>query len=163
MYNLNWNAFVQDKTPSAVRKPKLLALLGALLYPLKTLHTDFLLWKTAQERHVAISPQVRIMRYWLNELFDTSARRFVIRDYINVTPVLIWGESYNRPLYLPTFLSSKAYDFEVIAHCDTYPQRHQIKAFLEAYKLAGKKYKLEFRDSIGHACVGVGIPDLEDF
>jgi hypothetical protein len=160
MFNINWNHFLQDKTASAVRKPKMLALLGALLVPLKTLHTDFILWKTGQERHVAITPQVRKLRYWLNELFDTSERRFIIRDYTNIEPVRIWGESYNRPLYLPTFLSSKAFDFEVIAHCDMYAQRHQIKAFLDTYKLAGKKYKLEFKDNLGYTCVAIGLPDF---
>jgi hypothetical protein len=163
MYSINWNHFIHDKTPSALRKPKVLAWLNALLTPLKVLHTQFLLWKTGAERDVAITPQVRILRFWLNELYDSTDRRFQVLDYVNTEPVLIWGESYNTPLYLPTFLSSRAYDFTVIAPCEAYSQRFFIIAFLDKYKLAGKQYKLKFETNTGDSCPLVGIPDWEDF
>jgi hypothetical protein len=152
MYGINWNAFIQDKTPSALRKAKVLALLNALLTPLKTLHTAFLTWKTLQERHVRTTGQVRILRYWLNEQFDTGERRFQILDYVNTEPILIWGESFNDPIYLPEFLSSQPFDFTVIAPCEARAQRVFIKAFLDKYKLAGKRYELRFQGAGGLAC-----------
>ncbi len=152
MYGLNFNSFIQDKTPSALRKPKALAWFNALLTPLKVLHTSFLIWKTGVERDVAITPQVRILRYWLNQLYDSGERRFEVLDYVNTEPILIWGESFNKPIYLPKFLSSKAFDFTVIAPCEARSQRVFIIAFLDKYKLAGKRYKLEFRDTGGLGC-----------
>lgn len=161
MYSVNWNAFIQDKTPSALRKPKFLAWLNALLTPIKTLHTAFALWRVAQERHVSITPQVRILRYWLNEYYDSADRRFLIEDAVANVPVRIFGQSENRPLYLPKFLSGRSWDFTVVAPCEAYSQRFFIIAFLDAYKLAGKRYKLIFRDSGGGLCPLIGIPDYE--
>lgn len=160
MYGINWNIFLQERVANAARKPKMLAWFNALLVPVKTLHTSFLLFKTSQERHVGITPQVRILRYWLNELYDVTERRFEIVDYANTQPLLIWGESYNSPIYLPTFLSSRAYDFTVIAHCEMYSQRVFIRAFLNAYKLAGKRYQLIFQTSGGGLCP---LPAPDDF
>lgn len=157
MYGINWSTFVVERVPSPLRKSKLLAFLHALLVPVKTLHSMFLIFRQTIERDVRITGQVRIMEYWLNELFDSSSRRFIIQDYTNVQPVLIWGDSFNNPLYLPTFLSSSAYDFQVIAPCALKGQKAQIKAFLDRYKLAGKRYKLIFKNANGSVCSDTGI------
>lgn len=163
MYGISWQYFIEERIGSPLRKAVMFAFFHAILTPLKSLHTRFLLFKTVQEREVNITPQVRILRYWLNELYDSTDRRFEVLDYTNTIPLLIWGESYNDPLYLPVFLSSKAYDFTVIAPCEAYSQRFFIIAFLDKYKLAGKRYKLRFADSMGNACPLVGLPDWADF
>jgi len=162
MYGLDWNIFVEERTPGAERKVKRVAWVHALLAPAKTLHGVFLLFRAAQDRHIAITPQVCIMRHWLNQLYDTAERRFVIEDYANTVPVRIWGEAYNTPLYLPTFLSSREYDFLVIAPCEARVHDVEIHAFLRSYKLAGKAYKLVYRTDAGGPCPDVGIPLLED-
>lgn len=163
MYSINWQYFIEERLESPLRKPKNYAFFHGLLAPIKTLHTRFLMFKTAQEREVNIMPQVRILRYWLNELYDSTERRFEILDYTNTTPILIWGESYNNPIYLPVFLSSKDYDFTVIAPCEAYPQRFFILSFLHKYKLAGKRFKLKFQTDTGDFCPLVGLPDWSDF
>lgn len=163
MYGINWQTFIEERIGSPLRKPVMFAWVHALLGPVKVLHSDFLNFKVATERHVQTTGQVCILRYWLNELFDVTERRFVIEDYLNTEPILIWGESFNDPIYLPQFLSSKAYDFTVIAPCDAYASKVLIKGFLDKYKLAGKRYKLVFKDELGNHCSIVGLPPFEDF
>lgn len=158
MYGINWTTFIEERTPSPVRQPVVLAWLHALIAPLKSLHTSFLVYKDTMEREVKITPQVRILRHWLNEIFDYSARRFDIVDYLNVEPILIWGEAYNSPVYLPVFMSSSSYDFIVYAPCETGDQIALIKGFLNKNKLAGKRYLLIFRADDGSICQGGQVP-----
>jgi hypothetical protein len=153
MYGINWNTFIQERVPSPARKPVMVGWLNAMLSPLKTLHTLFLVFRNTEERNLEITPQVRILRYWLNEFFDFDDRRFEILDYENVEPILIWGESYNSPVYLPVFMSSSAFDFIVIAPCEAQVSVVQIRAFLDRFKLAGKRYKLSFQDGSGNSCI----------
>lgn len=152
MYGINWQLFIQERLPSPARKPVHIAWIDALLAPLKNLHTRFVLFRTITGRSVRITGQVKIMEYWLNELYDSSERRFEILDYTNTTPILIWGESYNNPIYLPIFLSSSEFDFLVIAPCQLKNKKVYIKAFLDRYKLAGKRYKLIFKNAGGSIC-----------
>lgn len=163
MFGIDWDIFIEERLPNAVRKPILFAWFHALLGPVKSLHTAFLTFKGTTERHVSITPQVCFLRYWLNELFDTAERRFEINDYTNSVPIRIYGQAENKPLYLPKFLSGKAYDFEVLAPCEASGQKVQIKGFLDKYKLAGKRYKLRFVDNVGNPCSIVAYPALEEF
>lgn len=146
MYGINWTKFVEERVMSPIRKPKMRALIHALLTPTKTLHTNFIAFKSAQELDLKITPQVRILEYWLNELYDKALRRIHIEDYVNTEPILIWGESYNNPIYLPEFLSSKEFDFTVFLPIGAglKPQEVAIRAFLDKYKLAGKRYLIVY-------------------
>ena len=142
MYNINWQKFVFERISSPIRKVVMQAWVHALLSPVKALHTAFLILRDTEERGLKITPQVRVLTYWLNELFDPGFRGIRIEDFVNVQPVLVWGEIYNDPLYLPEFLSSKAFDFTVFLPIGLQAQEVQIRSFLDTYKLAGKRYNL---------------------
>src|SRR3990167_2890024 len=162
MYGINWQTFIEERVPSPARKPVMYAWLHAVMSPVKYLHSMFLVFKNTEETNLRITPQVCILRHWLNELFDYDDRRFEILDYENVEPILIWGESYNNPVYLPVFMSSSDYDFIVIAPCEAQMYVVQIRAFLDRFKLAGKRYKLSFQDGDGHSCPVLPDIDYED-
>lgn len=91
-----------------------------------------------------ITPQVRILRYYLNEYFDPSERRFDIVDTGNDRPLFVYLASENKPVYLPAFTVLSDYDFRVIVPKELQGQEAQIRAFLNTYKLAGKRYFLSF-------------------
>lgn len=156
MYNINWTKFVEERLPSPVRKVTMRAWVQALLTPVKTIHTAFLIFKDTQERDLKITPQVRILRYWLNEFFDQSERRFDIEDFTQDQPLWINPESENNPIWLPTFLRSSSYEFTVVCPCELQDQIVDITAFMEKYKLAGKRYKLLFKNPDGSICSTIG-------
>lgn len=145
-YGMNWILFVEERLMSPLRKAAMRAWVAALLAPLKTMHTSFLQFKATREQEITITPQVRVLTYWLNELFDFDDRRFVIEDYEAQDPVFM-------PLFLPTFLSGSAFDFVVKAPCEAFDDRVAIRAFLDKYKLAGMRYELRFVDASDNPCI----------
>ncbi len=162
MYGINWTKFVEERLLSPIRKVTIRAWVHALLSPIKSLHTAFLVWKNTEERNLKITPQVRVLKHWLNELFDVDERRFDITNYVNVSPVLIWGQSYGNPVYLPVFLSSTDYGFKVTCPCELKGRNAEIVAFLEQFKLAGTTYKIVYKNPDGSICSEPGQSQTDD-
>ena len=144
-YGINWILFVEERLLSPLRKAKIRAFVHAPLSPLKTVHTDFLIFKSNAELELIITPQVRVLRHWLNQLFDSTERRFVIEDYTASDAVYL-------PEFMPFFMTGRNFDFVVKAPCETRDQKAAIKAFLDKYKLAGKRYELRFVDENDNPC-----------
>ena len=61
--------------PALLRKPRLLAWLGALLAPLQQLYAAFLLYAEAARIELSYNGQVMVMQGMLNEGFDPDLRR----------------------------------------------------------------------------------------
>lgn len=142
MYNVNWTQLVNERVPSALRKPKMRAWLLALLAPVSGLHSRFLNYKTTVEWDISIHPSKRVLEWWLNELYDVDLRRIEIKNYDQIDSLFIFLESENKPVYLPQFVGASNYDFEVCIPCVLMPSAANIKGFLDKYKLATKRYIL---------------------
>lgn len=155
MYAINWKIFLYERLPGFIRQLKMIAWLNSLLKPIQQLHSLFLLFRKNTNLEMKITGQVRVLRFWLNETFDYTDRRFDIVDYDNIEPLLIWGESYNSPIYLPQFMSSSAFDFVVKAPCAVIGEKVRIRSFLDKYKLAGKRYIIQWEGD----CPGISLLD----
>ena len=140
MYSVDWTRFIRERVFSPSRQPAMLAWLRALISPVVSLHTSFQLFRIKAERNVTITPHVRVLEYWLNEIFDPTARQIEIKDYYQLSPLFIFLENENRPVYLPTFIGASNYDFEVCVPCSLVLQEQEIRGFLDRYKLATKRY-----------------------
>lgn len=144
MYDIDFNKLIGWLLPAATRKVNQMAWLNALLYPVKYLHTQFLLFTTATRYDIKITGQKCSLEFHLNRVFDPVFNYFYITDSVATTTVFMFLESENRPLYLPTFISGTQTDFIVHAPNNLEDQEAAIRAFLDKYKLVTKRYELRF-------------------
>lgn len=142
MYSVNWNKLIRRSIPYPLRKDKLLAYVRALITPLFLTFDAFSRFRDRVELELAITGQVRILRYHLNNSFDPADRRIRIEDDVAVQQVYVFLESENRPLYLPKFLSGSSVDFVVYLPVALQSLEASIRAFLDKYKLVTKRYRI---------------------
>ena len=141
-YDINWDRLVQDMLPAMLRKPRILALLGAFVSPVTVLHEQFLAFRQGIADVLPIGPEVRVLRHFLNERYDYSDRRIVILDGQDDEPLRIYTEDENLPIYLPVFLSAQSVDFTVVLPASIQVFEAEIRRFLNAYKLLTKTYRI---------------------
>ncbi|RMF03588.1 MAG: hypothetical protein D6772_01955 [Bacteroidetes bacterium] len=144
MLNVNWNTVVEQGLPGVLRKTKLKALLLAFVSPLLDVYNDFRNYVERTRYDLAMTGQVRVLQFGLNDRFDLDDRRILIKDANEIVNTFMFLESENRPLYLPTFLSGRAVDFLVCVPTELQNQELAIRAFLEKYKLVTKRYRIEY-------------------
>lgn len=144
MFEIDWLKLIRRDVPFAVRKPRLLAWLAALISPIIALHNRFLNFRRQTLLDLKVTGQVRILRFYLNERFDLGNERITITDGDDNARVFVFLESENEPLHLPTFLSGSTIDFIVNVPSDLQGLDYQIRAFLDQFKLASKRYRINY-------------------
>jgi len=87
-----------------------------------------------------ITGQVTKLRYALNEKYDPSLRRIIIRDGTPTEQVYTFLEVENKPVYMPFFIGGAAVGFEVIIPMDLKPNDIYFRSLLNKYKLPGTTY-----------------------
>jgi hypothetical protein len=142
MYSVDWSKLLRRAIPYPLRKDKILAYLRALIKPLFATLDEFQRYRARVELELAITGQVRILRFHLNNSFDPADRRIRIEDDVAAQQVYVFLESENRPLYLPKFLSGSSVDFVVYLPFALQSLEASIRAFLDKYKLVTKRYRI---------------------
>jgi hypothetical protein len=143
-YRIDYLRLVRDMTPAVLRKPRILAFLEALVGPVQDLHSRFMAVRRAVLEELPISPQVRILRFHLNERFDYLSRRIRILDGQVGGSVRLFTEAEDRPIYLPIFLSAQRIDFTVEVPTELRGFDALIRRFLDRYKLPTKTYRITY-------------------
>lgn len=144
MYSINWAILIRRDVTFSVRKPVMLAFLLALVSPVISLYNLFLNFKTFTDFDLQVTGQVRILRYYLNQRFDTGLDRIEITDGDSNDILYIFLESENQPVYLPQFISGSTVDFIVRVPVQLIRYHPQITAFIDRYKLASKRYRIDY-------------------
>ena len=144
MYSVDWMKVVSRSVPGVLRKPRLKALLAALISPIVTLFTAFGLYRDAKLLDINMNGQVRRLQYGLNQRFDPALSRIIIKDAIEPDLVFAFLESENRPLFLPVFLSGVLIDFIVCVPAEYEIYEITIRAYIDRYKLVTKRYRIEY-------------------
>jgi hypothetical protein len=144
MYSVDWFLWLDFYVFDPLRKSKMRALLRAFLSPLIGLHNRFVSFKTDVDFQLKVNSQVCKLAWGLNERFDSILRRIRIIDNANNQIDYIFLDSENRPLYLPNFLGSNEYEFEVRCPLSLKGVEKDIKAFLNIYKLPSKRYIITY-------------------
>lgn len=144
MYGLDLTKLIQWLLPAPIRKVAMIAWLSALIAPIKILHGQFLLFRSATLEDLRVTGQVRILRYWLNQKFDPQLQGVTITQVASSDQVFIFLESENQPVYLPIFISGQAVHFTV-----TFPNNEkcidaQVRAFLNRHKLPTRNYQIVY-------------------
>lgn len=144
MLNFDFEKLLKWVIPYDLLRPKFEAFLAGLLSHIRQIHQNLLLFFFNTEQKLRVSPQKRILQHELNLEFDAALMRIEILDAEIDSILWIFIESENNPVYLPTFISGAGYDFLVRVPVELEIKEAFIRNFLDSYKLAGKRYQIEY-------------------
>lgn len=149
-YRLNIHRLVELLLPTFLRKGKILAWLRALHSPLVKMVDDFNFNRKRNLYHLAHNGQVCYLRKLLNDRFDVSARRIKIADGNKYKREYIYTLGEQKPKYLGrmylrqnTDYADTGVDFIVLIPAGLQYNEYEMKALIEFYKLASKRYKIQ--------------------
>lgn len=149
-YNLNINRLTELLTPTFLRKERFLAWLRILNFPLIKVLDDFNFNRNENLYHLANNGQVCYLRKVLNDRFDASQRRIKIADGNRYQRQYIYTRGEQKPRYLgKIYLYDRAdygdtgVDFIVLIPKGLSYNAYEMKALVDFYKLASKRYKTE--------------------
>lgn len=159
-YDVNFKRLALLLLPTFRRRPLLAAVAYASVSPLQWLHTRFMLWRRDTDYRLLHNGQVCRLRGLLNDLFDPIERRITVTEEApNVGNILFYKREMQRAVRLPVRGSGRTvvlnrrgyggvsgYDFWVnipvalLGETDT----DRLRAVVDAYKLASKRYQINF-------------------
>lgn len=149
-YNLDINKLTALLTPTFLRKEKFLAWLRALHFPLIKVLDDFNFNRNENLYNLAHNGQVCYLRGALNDRFDRNQRRIKIADGNRYQRQYIYTRAEQKPRYLgKIYLYDRAdygdtgVDFIVLIPKGLSYNTYEMKALVDFYKLASKRYKIE--------------------
>jgi hypothetical protein len=143
-YSLTWTRIIRQTLMGAIARSPMLEWLLALISPVAGLHNALLTFRARVLESITITGQVCRLRTGLNDRFDPISRRIYIIDQEEPSPLFIFLESENRPVYLPVFITGSAVEFLVMVPAELAPDEQLIRQFLNAYKLVTKRYRLQY-------------------
>jgi len=157
--NIQLIAFVKGYLPPALRLPRFMALLRALLAPWSRRNDELNTFAATAEKEANIIPQVAILEAVLNELFDPSNSIYIDHSTDGAYAPVVYFLSEAQPLtlyldnsYSPTgdnpfvFFYQEVIDaYKYVVHVPaavwaTYQPR--IIAIIKKYQLAGTSFKV---------------------
>lgn len=164
MFNSLFTSIVEQNLRKDFRQPVMLAIIQALLYPIYALSEIFTEFKNFGLYKASHTGQVIYLEHFLNDYLNFNDP-VVIIDSANVAYTYIANKSEGyEPLYLanksenedPFYLANKSeyanlYDFIVQVSAldyadllaDDESKMKAVKAIINMYKPAGKRYKIE--------------------
>lgn len=159
-YNIDFKIFAKMFTAILLQRPKLLAIVGALLSPVKALHYAFLQFRQEAIYKVSHNASVGLLEKMLNDKFDPAQRRIYINNVQRQDDLRVYTFPQQREINVSTSpkvgirsgttFNAENPDFKVYLPEDIQPIGTveqeglviRIKAQLDYYKLFAKKYTL---------------------
>lgn len=151
MWNqIHINQLTELLTPTFLRKQKFLAWLRALHFPLIKIVDDFNFNRNQNLYNLAHNGQVCYLRKALNDRFDVGQRRIKITDGNRYQRQYIYTRGEQKPKFLgKIYLYDRAdygdtgVDFIVLIPNNLVFNEYEMKALVDFYKLASKRYKIQ--------------------
>jgi len=150
IFNINYLKLVVLLTPPDIRKSRLLALLMALINPVRSLYGSFTNNRANNLYKLAQNGQVCYLQKALNDSFDPELRRIFIDAGSRFERQYIYTSGEQQPNYLGKIylqpnssFADTGVDFKVIVPQSFDLKNHQMKALIDFYKLASKRYTIE--------------------
>jgi len=150
-YSVDFEKLVILLTPTFLRKKVLIAYLKELVAPIRKLHYKWGLKRIDEDWYkLNHNGQVCKLRKVLNDKLDPSERRIYIGEGNSFPRKYIYTRAENKPVFLGTMFIyqhseylTTGVDFIVYAPNNIVNERiHELKALLEFYKLASKRYQI---------------------
>lgn len=149
-YNLDINKLTILLTPTFLRKERFLAWLRVLHFPLIEIVDKFNFNRNENLYNLAHNGQVCYLRGVLNDRFDPIQRRIKIADGNRYQRQYIYTRGEQKPKYLgKIYLYDRAdygdtgVDFIVLIPRGLIYNEYEMKALVDFYKLASKRYKIQ--------------------
>ncbi len=157
MFNLDFERFRELQVPDFKRKPKQLQWIFAFIKPLKDLYDVFLAFRDDKLFDVAFTSQVIYLEHLLNVKFDPTNQTIFIDNVIDdFIPNFLFTTAEGQP---PDFIFTTAeaeppvfflttaelfgeVDFIVNVHVSVTFNEDEMKAVVNFYRLAGKRFKI---------------------
>ncbi len=159
IYIVNWGKLLNWMLPEMLRKPKLLAFMNALIFPIQLLHIDLLRFKKQKEYQLSINSQVCRLQALLNDKYDSGQRRLYIDDGQQGNEVFIFTDAENSPHALFIALENNPLyifnDYELqgtAAHFIVFIPNalngllniNELVSLVNQNKLPGKKWQIQY-------------------
>lgn len=159
-YDVNIKRLALLLLPTFWRRPLFAAVTYAAVSPLQSLHTRFMRWRQETDYRLRYNGQVCHLEAVLNDMFDPGERRITITDSAeNVGYISLHHRDADRSVLLPlrgsgriVLLNRRGYggvsgfDFWVNLPISLYGDIDlaQVKAVVDTYKLASKRFSINF-------------------
>jgi hypothetical protein len=157
MFKIDYNKLVMWLIPEALQFPVIVAWVKALTAPIDVLYKNFETYQDSITEKLSHNSQVCYLERILNTKFDPDLRRIYIKDgtqfgklYIYTEPELkpkyLYNASENKPLYVRKTEEYKGgADFIVVFPAAlSGTNKFAIRALVDYYKLASKRYFIEY-------------------
>ena len=157
IYDITYKKLVTTLVPQVLRKPKMMALLNALVNPVVYVYNLFLINRRSNLYKLTITPQVCYVQKALNDKYDSTERRIVITKPKTYDSLFVYEKIESKPVYLykklesaapKTFLIQKGeagsfqYDFIVEVPASVPFDINEMTAVIDSYILPEKVYKI---------------------
>lgn len=155
-FQFDHKTFARQLLPPMLRGKRMIAWMGCLVKPLKTLYTTFLSERVRLLNEASYNSQEMLLEYILNENFDYVSRRITITTNAQGRRVNAYlqseGELVNA--YLQTegdktfaYLQSEigGFDFTVTAPAVVIGEDRSLKVLINKYKLGGKQFEIIYQ------------------
>lgn len=150
-YKVDYDKLAILLLPTILRKPKTIAFVQSLVFPISQLHYKWSQFRTDNLYKVEHNGQVCKFRGALNDRFDQTERRIYIGDGNKYERQYLYTTGENKPKYLGTMFLHETEDYadtgvDFIVHVPeaiVSGQFFELVALIEFYKLGGKRYKIE--------------------
>ena len=160
VFNISFTRLAVQLTPTVLRRPLVMAMFSAFMRPLDMLWSEFLAWRDSLK--TSLPAQTCYLQSIINDEFDYYQRRIIIRNLeITTDDFLLWRESLNKPIMLPSEASlgevfllnrngqtgANTDDFEVVLPAIWYMSPsdiYRLKQLVDENKLVSKKYVINY-------------------
>ena len=149
-FNVNWSRLAILLTPTFLRSELMKAWLELMMDGIDTIHYQWLQFRKDNLYNLAQNEQICYLKAALNDRFDPSLRRIIISSGNAFTREYIFTDGEMKPKYLGTMYlyddadyEDTGVDFIVRVPMDIYFSPPAMRALVDYYKLASKRYKIE--------------------
>lgn len=100
MFSVNFNDIVNKLLPIRLQTIRNRSLLYAMIKPLQSLNTNFVILRNAINYKLLFNAQVIYLEHFLNDLYDPVNRGIYIQDTANIDYKYLFNKNENRPVYI---------------------------------------------------------------
>ncbi|MCT2563941.1 hypothetical protein [Chryseobacterium herbae] len=153
-YKLDAQRLILQAWPSILRTPVISSFLSLVSDEISDLNNMFTVNRSSNITKIKHNSQTCFLRKILNDTFDYQ-RRIKIVEGILKKPKYIYTDGEQRPKWLGEMIiyskeetEGNGVDFTVVVPGELKNYQIELKALIDFYKLAGKRYKIVIDENI---------------
>lgn len=157
LFSFDFPKQIKRLVPYFKRQLWRLKLIKSLLQPTKLLYDDFISYRETTLYYMSFTGQVISLEHLLNDQYDNTDRDIYIVDTADIVYVYFWNVLENRPNHYlynkseskpPLYLKNRdeyiSYvHFIIMIPSDVVFNEDSLRALVNRYKIAGKKYSIQ--------------------